>query len=110
LIDQIYLTGYVVECALKALILHDAPESKRQAVFEEFSHGAASHDFENLREIYQRTSGTRFPPEGVKILKGLVKYRWRTAWRYQVGKGNRQEATGFLEEARCFLEWVKRRM
>jgi hypothetical protein len=109
-IDQMYLTGYVVECALKALILHDTPESKRQSAFEELSHGASSHDFEYLRAIYQRSSGKRFPPDGVKILKGLVKYRWRTAWRYQVGKGNRQDAAAFLSEARCFLEWVKRRM
>ena len=27
-VDQMYLTGYVVECALKALILHDTPESE----------------------------------------------------------------------------------
>jgi hypothetical protein len=110
LVDQMYLTGYVVECALRALILHNTPETERQSAFEDLSHGAASHDSEHLRAIYQRSSGKHFPPEGTKILKRLVKCQWQTALRNQVGKGNRQEAAAFLAEAKCFLEWVTRRM
>jgi hypothetical protein len=108
-VDQMYLTGYVVECALKALILHVTPESERQLTLEALSRGAASHDFENLKTIYQR-DGKQFPLEGAKILKRLVKYQWKTALRYQVGKGNRREAAAFLAEAYSFLEWVRRRV
>ena len=108
-VDQAYLTGYVVECALKALILHDTPRSDRETTLESLRRGAASHDFERLKQLYQR-GGSQFPKEGTKILRRLVRYRWSTAGRYEVGKGNREEASTFLKDAKQFLEWVERRL
>jgi HEPN domain-containing protein len=107
-VDQMYLTGYVVECALKALILKDTPDSDRQAALDDLRRGAAAHDYERLKGIYQR-GGRQFPLEGTKILRRPVKYHWTTALRYQVGRGNREEASTFLRDAKEFLEWVERR-
>jgi hypothetical protein len=67
IVDQLYLTGYVVECALKALILHDTPRSARMKTLDSMRRGTSSHDFETLKQIYQR-GGRHFPKEGTKIL------------------------------------------
>jgi hypothetical protein len=108
-IDQAYLTGYVVECALKALILNDTPRSSRQEALDSLRRGASSHDFEHLKAAYQR-GGRQFPKEGTKILRRLVKYQWSTSGRYEVGRGNREVASVFLHDAKTFLEWVERRL
>jgi hypothetical protein len=109
-VDQLYLTGYVVECALKALILHDAPRKERKGILEKITRGAGCHDYENLKRIYELRRRT-FPVEGAKILRHLTKkYKWSTALRYEVGKGDRIMASDFLEEAHTFLAWVERRL
>jgi len=106
-VDQMYLTGYIVECALKALVLSATPRSKRQPVLDEVTRGAASHDFERLKQVYERT-GRQFPVDDVRILRRLVKHHWTTAMRYEVGKGDREAASAFPRDAIEFLEWVKR--
>ena len=78
-------------------------------IFETLSRGAASHDLERLKQIYQR-GGRQFPKEGTKILNRFVKYQWSTAGRYQVGKGKVEEASAFLQDAKESLEWVERRL
>ena len=108
-VDQMYLTGYVVECALKALILHDAPKRERRRIHEEITRGAGCHDYEKLKHVYERGRRT-FPLEGTKILRRLMRYNWSTALRYEVGKGDRTLASDFLREANRFLVWVERRL
>ena len=44
-VDQAYLTGYVVECALKALVINDTPVSDRESTLDDLTRGTASHDF-----------------------------------------------------------------
>ncbi|MFL5243288.1 MAG: hypothetical protein ACJ8FY_14375 [Gemmataceae bacterium] len=50
----VYLSGYAVECILKALILSNEPLSKNQGTMNSFR-GARAHDFDWLkRQLYRR--------------------------------------------------------
>ena len=71
---------------------------------------APDHTISSVSNKIYQAHGRQFPKEGTKILRRLIKYQWSTAGRYQVGKGNRDEATTFLKEAKEFLEWVERRL
>jgi hypothetical protein len=71
-IDQMYLTGYVVECALKALIVNDASASDRRSALVDVTRGATAHDFEHLRQIYRRRN-RQFPIQGSRMLRSLIK-------------------------------------
>jgi TPR repeat protein len=109
-IEAMYLAGYGVECALKSLILHDTPRSKRGDILQKITKGIHAHNYENLRAIYQSSTGTQFPKDGNAILIELVQYQWSTAYRYAVGDGDPDEAKAFLKEVKNFILWVERRL
>jgi hypothetical protein len=109
LVHQMYVTGHVVECALKALILHDAALSNRKQTLEDLTRGAVSHHFERLKHFYE-SRARQFPLEDAKILRRLINDQWKTAKRSEAGKGNRKEASAFLKQLKDFLDRVKRRL
>src|SRR5439155_2588319 len=58
-LDAVYLAGYTVECALKALVLRWTPRRAFQSTWERLTQvGAKGHDFEYLKDILkERRSG-----------------------------------------------------
>ena len=60
-LDAMYLGGYVVECALKALILRRVPRGGRRDIVARITRGAAAHKLESLKEKLQRLH-CRMPP------------------------------------------------
>jgi HEPN domain-containing protein len=104
-LDSLYLAGYGIECALKALILARTPAGKRQAKCEEISTGKRGHDFEYLKAELKQAR-CPLPPE-ILLLLGRTK-EWSTDWRYAVGRGEPQQARDFFESAQQIWKWVER--
>ena len=102
-LDAVYLAGYGVECALKAVLLANLPQSIR--VETEFK-GSAWHDYELLKGRL-RKKGVVFPDEVDEALQNVR--TWLTDLRYAVGHVPDDEALAFYEAARVILSWAKGR-
>ena len=70
----VYLAGYSVECALKALILASEPASRHEETLDSFR-GAKAHSFDWLREQYQLRTGQVFPQDIRFITFGITDYK-----------------------------------
>jgi len=99
----VYLAGYAVECALKALILSSEPASRHQDTLGSFR-GAKAHDFDWLRNELQRRK-VPLPQMILRQLKNLT--WWTTDLRYKPGQTNEEAATDFLTTADSLAHWVK---
>lgn len=100
----VYIGGYAVECALKAVLLARSPRSQHQKVKDTFR-GQVAHDFHWLREqLWKR--GVRLPVEVSENL-GKVDW-WSTDLRYHPGQLDADEAGAFLDAATVVVEWAKR--
>ena len=64
----VYLSGYCVECVVKALILTQTPAGKRKDILDEF-HATAAHNFDRLRSLYQKYGG---PPLPKSVISAFV--------------------------------------
>ena len=102
----IYLTGYAVECMLKALLLMSTPVSERPNLLATFR-GAAAHNIDWLRERLIQRIG-RLPVSENRHLS-LVS-SWSTDLRYEPGPGDPEDAEAFLAAARSILAWANGRM
>jgi HEPN domain-containing protein len=106
---SIYLAGYSVECALKALILHNDPpatdpdDTERQFVEE----GAKSHNFDWLKQqLYDR--GVRMSDEAARLLSNIR--WWSTDLRYSTQRVESRRASNFLAAAQAIREWAEGRI
>jgi HEPN domain-containing protein len=102
----IYLTGYAIECILKALLLMSTPAGGRSEVLTAFR-GAGAHSIEWLRDRLIQRIGRL--PAGVNRQISLVT-SWSTDLRYEAGPGDPDDADAFLEAARSILAWADGRM
>lgn len=102
----IYMTGYAVECILKALLLVSTPAGQRSAVLETFR-GAGSHNIDWLREQLVHRIG-RLPVAEARQVS-LVR-SWSTDLRYEPGPGDPEDAEAFLAAANAILTWADGRM
>jgi HEPN domain-containing protein len=102
----IYLGGYAVECALKALVLSYEPTSRHPTTMASFR-GTKAHDFEWLRqELIKRKCDL---PEPVRNM--IVNMRsWSVQLRYDPKAVEIEEADTFLRSAEEILVWVKGRL
>ncbi len=104
---SLYLTGYAVECMLKALILEATSRNERSAVLAGFR-GAGAHDLHWLREgVVSR--GVRIPPEIAGEL-ALAASGWSPELRYVPGPGDRKEAERYWVAAERVLRWANERI
>src|SRR5438477_9757100 len=71
--DVVYLSGYVVECSLKALFLTQHPQQKHKELVEWFRE-KLKHNLEWLKEELNK-KGVNFPKEQNENLK-RVRGRW----------------------------------
>jgi hypothetical protein len=102
----IYLTGYAVECILKALLLVSTPVGERAAVLATFR-GAIAHNIEWLRDRLVQRIGRLPIVENRQI--SLVS-SWSVDLRYEPGPGDREDAEAFLASAESILAWADGRM
>ena len=104
----VYLAGYAIECALKALILSATARKDLGEVLDSFR-GNLAHDYLWLRDrYYARGRSPQFP-----IAISLCFRRsntWSTDIRYQAGKTSSREAILFLRDAKTIVDWVKARL
>ena len=102
----IYLTGYAVECILKALILANTPTRARPNISRSFR-GASGLDLSWLREVL---GGRRVAvrPEIARALTYVAS--WSVDLRYEPGPGDREDAERFVAATRTIMEWAKRSM
>jgi hypothetical protein len=102
----VYLTGYAVECILKALLVMSTPAGERPAMLATFR-GAIAHNIEWLRDRLIERIGRLPVIENRHV--SLVS-SWSTDLRYEPGPGNRDDAEAFLASATAILKWADGRM
>lgn len=103
----VYLSGYCVECLLKALILTRLPATNRKEMVKQFRGGKA-HDYGWLREVYYKRDKAGFPPDVVQAFNEVAE--WNTEWRYRPGTLEADEAIAFLDAVEVIRAWADRRM
>ena len=102
----IYLTGYAVECILKALLLVSTPAGERPDVLATFR-GAIAHNIGWLRDRLIPRIGRL--PAGENRQVSLLS-TWDTDLRYEPGPGDVDDAKAFLTAAELILTWANGRM
>lgn len=100
-----YLAGYVVECALKALVLARTPRGNHYEMFQKISRGEKGHDIERLKQILAQGK-CQMPADVVERIRRAA--TWSADWRYRVGLGQYQEAKEYLDAVRYIRAWVQR--
>jgi hypothetical protein len=99
-LDAQYLGGYTVECSLKALILHRAPDPDKPELQKRLTSGAAMHRpdvlFGELRLL-----GIALP---LDIAKRMRRFDWTTDLRYETGRRDTGETIAFLKTAKAIYD------
>jgi hypothetical protein len=102
-----YLTGYAVECILKALLLASIATGPRRQTAALFR-GSRGHDLMWLRDRVLECCGGAIPRNVNRELAYVSS--WSTDLRYEPGKGNRDDALRFLTATRIIMDWADGRM
>lgn len=104
-LDAIYLGGYAIECALKAMLLANTPDKKKADVYQAFASGKEGHNLETLKRELE-AARCRISPE---ILRDLVATRyWTTEMRYETRLVARDDVAAFLKSTRKIVDWMER--
>jgi HEPN domain-containing protein len=112
-LDAVYLAGYAVECAMKALILRWTSKGKFADMLQQLTEvGAKGHDFEYLKGLLKQQRGGSGKKDA-EILGELARQlkevtSWSTDLRYQVGTVRPKEAQAFLRAARAIRDLCAR--
>lgn len=109
LVDSVYLAGYAVECALKALVLRWTPRREFDATREKLTQvGAKGHDFEYLKGVLKERRRAKDKSDrevlGVLAIHLKVVASWSTDLRYQVGTLSARRATAFFDAAKAIRD------
>jgi HEPN domain-containing protein len=103
-LDAVYLAGYTVECALKALILAKCPATERSSTYKKISSGPVGHNLEILK-LLLKEQGSIMPLETAVALRIVA--TWSPRYRYEVGDVSHEEAELFLAAAKEIRDWVE---
>ena len=104
-----YLSGYAVECVLKALLIVLVPESERPDDWErivEWIKKDFGHDLRDLRDEVQRR-GLRLPKSESDSLKFVIE-NWKPESRYVPGLGEMAHARKFVAAVHKVVQWADR--
>lgn len=104
-LDAMYLAGYAVECALKALILHRTPVANHADTLSKITAGKKMHSVEVLAGILNDL-GSPMPRALLRKLLQTRHIRWSTNLRYEYGRIDTGETRAFLKTAKQAYEWV----
>ena len=102
----VYLGGYAVECALKALILWNEPAQRHAATMSLFR-GTKAHEFNWL--AYQLMLRHVIRPDNANRALRAVAW-WTTDLRYTAADISPKAAGEFFQAARILLAWIKGRL
>lgn len=105
-LDARYLSGYIVECSLKALILHLTPFEAFGERLEKITAGAKMHSPDTLIGIL-RDQGVSLP---LQLSKRIRRFEWSTSLRYESGRRDLGETRGFLKTAKAVYDWVEEQL
>lgn len=102
----VYLGGYAVECALKALLLSSEPARRNADTLASFR-GAIAHDFNWLRQgLGERR--IELPRSTVALLNDVL--WWSTDLRYDPAEIELDTAGEFMTSSGEILAWVRGRL
>ncbi len=104
-LDALYIGGYTVECALKALILHVTPESDRAEGLKQICSGAKMHRPDVLLGEL-RDQGVELPLDLARRLRRFAR-DWSTDLRYETGRRDTGETNAALKTAKAVYDWVE---
>ena len=103
-LQAMYLAGYAVECALKAMVVSRTPVKRQNQLLDTFR-GSVSHDFEHLKARLARLK-CGIPAEVVARMRPIA--TWSTDLRYAVGLREYDEASAFVDAADAVVKWMER--
>lgn len=103
--EAVYLSGYVVECAFKALVLSRTPPKKHAEVVEGFR-TEVKHNLDKLRHILS-LKGVDLPAAQRPGFV-LVRSEWAAEMRYEAQPRDRQDAAEVRDAARSLYQWADR--
>lgn len=102
----VYIGGYAVECALKALILSRAPRAQHRDViagrFRELGHNLLGC-FDSLKVRW----GLMMPRSIHAVFRKDVAAKWRTDMRYSAGQARVVDARRLLDGVNAVLNWIQ---
>jgi HEPN domain-containing protein len=102
----VYLSGYAVECGLKALLLSDEPSARNRETIKLFR-GARGHSFGWLRrELLLRR--VVFPRQVERWLAALS--WWSTDLRYDPSQVEKKSEVEFLRSTEELVSWIRGRL
>ena len=104
--EVIYLSGYVAECALKAVAFSWTPDkqhSKLEASFK--TPKGPGHDLEKLRSLLIRKGCP--VPTAVREVVALLSTRWYTQMRYSGRSYRYDEAAAIQAATGQILDWIR---
>ena len=105
---SIYISGYAVECGLKALILSLVPRGHQTTEVSLFR-GSGWHNLIRLNENYIDRGGPRHPSEVAEPFS-FVCSEWTTDIRYTPGERPFREAKRFFDSTEVVMKWIKGRL
>jgi len=104
--EVIYLSGYVAECGLKAVLLNWIPDSRHEKTMASFkTPKGVGHDLEKLRNAIIR-AGCQVPTTTTSQVR-LLAASWFTGMRYEGRRYSYEDAERLCEAGRGVLDWVK---
>ena len=108
----VYLSGYTIECSLKALILATVPRREQDEFVRDTFTTRTAHEFEWLRSLYRRRrNGRSLPPDPRELLRraelillspGYERFVDR---RYDVRRVPESDVTDLINSAADFRDW-----
>jgi HEPN domain-containing protein len=107
-LESIYIAGYAVECALKGLILLRTPKNQKAGMVKKITKvGSKGHDFEYLKNLLRQSpSNLTFPSDVHGLLRKVA--TWSTSMRYEVGRGDHDDAKEFIAAVQKIRDWAER--
>lgn len=102
--EVIYLSGYVVECGLKAVLVSHTPLKQHERLMEEVLKGRIKHNLELLKdELIDK--GIVWPLTRREQLR-RVRSKWSSEMRYDARRSRREDAEEVLEAAEELFRWA----
>jgi hypothetical protein len=103
--EVIYLSGYVVECGLKAVLFSWTPVGRHSKLVEAMKKaGGPGHNLALLRE---RVAATGCPvPEKVTEAVSAMAGRWKSEMRYEGGSYRYRDTEYLFRVAKIVFDWI----
>lgn len=102
-LDAMDLSGYAIECSLKALILEVTAESEQPKIHDAITRGSGMHKPEVLAGMLS----DRGRPIPADLRRRFRRFGGTVSLRYKFGRGDTGEARGSLRTAKRIVDGVE---